>query len=210
MSSLLSKQLPVAVAFLAGLVMVIAFFSGSSSTSWLSQQQLSWVTIVAGFSLLLGVVSITRVSIDHIKKRNKHWPYKVVLLFFLAISTLFAIFEGTQQGTVYDWLFQNMNAPMMSTMFALLAFFIASAAYRAFRARTLEATILLITAAIVMIGRVPLGRIIFSYLPQVTDWIMNYPNLSVQRGIIIGAALGAASMSLRIILGIERTYLGRS
>ncbi|MCK4655598.1 MAG: hypothetical protein KAT85_01165, partial [candidate division Zixibacteria bacterium] len=105
---------------------------------------------------------------------------------------------------------QNMNAPMMSTMFSMLAFFIASAAYRAFRARTLEATILLITATIVMLGRVPLGRAIFSYLPQVTDWIMNYPNLSVQRGIIIGAALGAASMSLRIILGIERTYLGRS
>ena len=210
MSSLLSRQLPVAVAFLAGLVMVVAFFSGSSPTSWLSQQQLRWVTIVAGFALLLGVVSITRVSVDQIKKRSKHWPYKVVLLFFLTISTLFAIFQGTEQGTVYDWLFQNMNAPMMSTMFSLLAFFIASAAYRAFRARTLEATILLITAAIVMLGRVPLGRIIFSYLPQVTDWIMNYPNLSVQRGIIIGAALGAASMSLRIILGIERTYLGRS
>jgi len=34
--------------------------------------------------------------------------------------------------------------------------------------------------------------------------------MSVQRGILIGAALGAASMSLRIILGIERTYMGRS
>ena len=210
MTSLLGKHIPVAVAFLAGFVMILAFFSGNAFISWFSQQQLKWVTIVAGFALLLGVVSLTRVSVDRVRQRAKDWPYKVVLLVFLGVSSLFAIFQGTERGTVYDWLFQNMNAPMMSTMFSMLAFYIASAAYRAFRARTLEATILLITATIVMLGRVPLGRIIFSYLPQVTDWIMNYPNLSVQRGIIIGAALGAASMSLRIILGIERTYLGRS
>ena len=37
---------------------------------------------------------------------------------------------------------------------------------------------------------------------------MNCPNAAAQRGIIIGAALGAACLSLRVILGIERTYLG--
>ncbi|MBU1318220.1 MAG: hypothetical protein KKG33_02195 [candidate division Zixibacteria bacterium] len=210
MNSFFGKQLPIAVTFFAGIVMIVTFFSGNSAISDFSQSQLVWVTIVGGFALLLGVVSITKVSLDHVRQRKKDWPYKVVLLVFLAISSVGAIFEGTEQGTVYDWLFQNMNSPMMSTMFSLLAFYIASAAYRAFRARTLEATILLITATVVMLGRVPMGRLIYEYLPQITDWIMNYPNLSVQRGIIIGAALGAASMSLRIILGIERTYLGRS
>jgi hypothetical protein len=62
---------------------------------------------------------------------------------------------------------------------------------------------------IVMLGRIPLGQFLWDKLPIYTDWIMAYPNLAVQRGIIIGAALGAASMSLRIILGIERTYMGR-
>jgi hypothetical protein len=37
---------------------------------------------------------------------------------------------------------------------------------------------------------------------------MNGPNLAGQRAILIGIGLGVASMSLRIILGIERTYLG--
>ena len=210
MASLVGRHIPVAVAFVSGFVMVVAFFSGDASVSWFSQQQLTWVTIVTGFALVLGVGSLTRVSLGHIRRREKYWRYKVVLLVFLAVSTVSAIVQGTERGTVYDWLFQNMNSPMMATMFSMLAFFMASAAYRAFRARTVEATILLVTAAIVMLGRVPMGRAIFSYLPQVTDWIMNYPNLSVQRGIIIGAALGAASMSLRVILGIERTYLGRS
>jgi hypothetical protein len=94
-------------------------------------------------------------------------------------------------------------------MFAMLAFFIASAAYRAFRARTMEATILLAVAVVVMMGRIPVGQLLWSGLPGLTEWIMNHPNLAVQRGIIIGAALGAASMSIRVILGIERTYLGK-
>lgn len=36
---------------------------------------------------------------------------------------------------------------------------------------------------------------------------MDIPNAAATRGILIGAALGALAMSLRILLGIERTYL---
>jgi len=197
------------IGFVAGMIIIVAFFSGHSSiTSFRSSMQV-WVSIVGGFTLLLGVVSITSVNLVRVRKREKDWIYKLILLISLVISGGFGIFQGTEKDTVYDWLFQNMVSPMMSSMFALLAFFIASAAYRAFRARTVEATILLFVAVIVMLGRIPLGEVIYSRMPSITEWIMNYPNLAVQRGIIIGAALGAASMSIRIILGIERTYMGK-
>ena len=103
-------------------------------------------------------------------------------------------------------------------MFSLLAFFIASAAYRAFRARTFEASLLLVTALIVMIGNVPIGDLfwntILSGLPwdngvsDTKQWILDNPNLSARRGIILGVSLGAISQSIRILLGIERSYLG--
>jgi hypothetical protein len=209
MHSFLRKQLPMIIAFFAGMVIIVSFFSGKSFlTSFRSNVQV-WVSIIGGFTLLLGVVSITSVNFSKVKTRQKDWLYKLILLICLAVSAGFGIVQGTDDGTVYDWLFQHMVSPMMSSMFAMLAFYIASAAYRAFRARTVEATILLIVAIIVMLGRIPLGQLFFDQLPQVTEWIMNYPNLAVQRGIIIGAALGAASMSIRIILGIERTYMGR-
>jgi hypothetical protein len=37
---------------------------------------------------------------------------------------------------------------------------------------------------------------------------MQYPNTAAQRAILISAALGVVGASLRIILGIERSYLG--
>ncbi|GAJ13531.1 unnamed protein product [marine sediment metagenome] len=189
--------------------MVIAFFIPEQHLEDFSQNLLTFVTIVGGFTLLLGIVSIMRANIQVVVKRGKEWGFKLLLILMLLTMSISSFIWGTREGTVYHWMFQNMQAPMMSTMFSLLAFFIASAAYRAFRARTKEATILLVTSVIVMLGRIPLGQFMWDKLPVYTDWIMAYPNLAVQRGIIIGAALGAASMSLRIILGIERTYMGK-
>ncbi len=189
--------------------MIVAFFGTGDTLADFSNEALRYMSIVAGFAILLGVISITRVSAGIVRKREKDWPYKIVLLLCLFTMTGFGVFQGITSGTVFEWLFDKIQKPMMATMFSILAFFIASAAYRAFRARTVEATILLITAIVVMLGRVPMGQYLYEDLPAVANWIMMFPSVAVQRGIIIGAALGAASMSLRIILGIERTYMGR-
>ena len=201
--------IPVAVAFVAGLFMVITFFSPHPDVERVSGDFLNWVSIVSGFTILLGVVSISRTNLDKVRRRAEGWPYSMVLLIFLAVMLGGGVFQGIRTDTVYDWLFNNLQAPMMSTMFSMLAFFIASAAYRAFRARTLQATLLLVTAVIVMLGRIPVGQAIYADLPDIANWIMAVPNTAVQRGIIIGAALGAAATALRIILGLERTYMGR-
>ena len=103
-------------------------------------------------------------------------------------------------------------------MFSLLAFFVASASYRAFRAKTREATILLVAAFIILVGRTPLGYYLtcwlpdwlsFLHIPNLSAWIMSTPNLAGQRAIMIGIALGIIATSLKLILGIERGYLGQ-
>ncbi len=219
----MKTTLPVLVAFLSGLILVVSFFFDDKNWLGLLGQELKiWLTIVGGFTLLLGVVSITKVNWVAVKRKKEGWKYKVLTLiaiFTMAIPSVlspdWSSYFGRNDGSVYDWLFQYLMSPMMATMFATLAFYIASAAYRAFRARSAEATLLLITATFVMLWRVPMGEWILNLVPWIDipyfleTYIMGGINMAVQRGIIIGAALGAASMSLRIILGIERTYMGK-
>ena len=213
---------PIVVAFISGVVLVVAFFFRDNSLIGSFRQEFTvWLSIIGGFTLLLGVVSIVRVNLTAVARRKDAWPFRILTLISVFAMAIPAVLPeswspllGRSNGSIYDWLFTNMQSPMMSTMFATLAFYIASAAYRAFRARSAEATLLLITASLVMLWRVPLGEAFLNLLPgHWTEWlntyIMNGANMSVQRGIIIGAALGAASMSLRIILGIERMYMGK-
>ena len=214
---------PVILAFLAGFVMIVSFFFNPQRMffGWIESQVLVWVTIVGGFTLLLGGVSITRVNWHAVQTRKEGWIYKlltVLAVFVMAISAIlpssWSPLFGDSEGSIYDWLFFHVDYPMMATMFAMLAFYIASAAYRAFRARNPEATLLLITATLVMLWRIPMGeaflRLFSDSFPELINrYVMGGVNLAVQRGILIGAALGAASMSLRIMLGIERTYMGK-
>jgi hypothetical protein len=110
--------------------------------------------------------------------------------------------------TAFGWIYNFMMVPLQGTMFAILAFFIASAAYRSFRARSPEAAVLLIAAIIVMMGRVPLGEHLIPLSGDLTQWILNVLNASVRRAILIGVSLGAIALSLKIIFGVERAYLG--
>ncbi len=102
-------------------------------------------------------------------------------------------------------------------MFAMLAFYIASASFRAFRAKNVEAVLLLGTAFIILLGRTFAGVWLTSWLPEslsglkienISVYIMQVFNTAGSRAIIIGIALGIASTSLKVILGVDRSYLG--
>jgi hypothetical protein len=71
------------------------------------------------------------------------------------------------EGGLFKWMFDSIFTPLSATMFALLAFYVASASYRAFRARNFEATLLLLAGIIIMLGRVPIGSLI-------TPWMIMY------------------------------------
>jgi hypothetical protein len=167
--------------------------------------------IVAAFALPLGVVNLVMTNLSKIKKRDKGWFYSIVLIAGLCVMGFYGIMGG-EQGfhPHFQAMFEYAVSPLQATMFSLLAFYVASAAYRAFRARNVEATVLLIAAIVVMLGRIPIGDMLTGgRLTPISEWLMTKPNAAAQRGIIIGAALGAASMQIRVILGIEQTYLGK-
>lgn len=213
------REAPLIITAIAGLIFIIQFFIPHSPLNQVQDLFNDWVNVIAGFAIVLGILNLLLVNSNKMYSRKKGWPYAIfTILGFLGITIVGFAFSGGRAfqnpGTPFYWIYINIYFPLNSTMFALLAFFVASASYRAFRARNKEATLLLIAATILMLGRVPLGEYLSSWLPEgyrlssLSDWIMDFPQTAGQRAIMIGIALGIISTSLRIILGIERTYLG--
>ena len=209
----MKNRVPLIITFITGSIIIVGFFIPHRPFGTLESEALIWYAIIFAFTLLIGVDSLVRLHVRQIRKRKKGWWYSIVFFAGFFYCLVIGIISDIRTpnpflpGTVFFYGYTAILMPLQSTMFALLAFFVASASYRAFRARNLEATLLLIAAVIVMLGRVPAGYKIWPRLPGIANWIFNVLQMGAMRGIMIGIALGAVAMALRLILGIERTYL---
>ncbi len=232
---MLQRNIPLLIVLFTALLLIVAFFIPHKPFGDLESRFLNWYAIISGFTFLLGLDSLTRHHLLKIIRREKGYFYSLLLVLSLFGTLFLGIYSWIKFSSPFAlqapfmWLYKYMIIPLQATMFATLAFFIFSAAYRAFRVRNLAATLLLIAACLVMLGNVPLGGSIWRSISQflhlifpgtdlaalyrielfamVKDWLMAIPQAAAGRGIGIGLALGGIAMSLRIILGIERTYL---
>ena len=218
------RTLPLLIAGFFGVALIIQFFVPHPASRTFYNMVLDWIIIVTAFTYLMAVQSTIELHATKIKRKVEGWQYSMLVLISLGITIIIGVFGGafypstllmklipafnpsSTSPLMYTYLY--MQVPMQSTIFSLLAFYMASAAFRAFKARSFDATMLLVTAAIVTIGRVPLGEFLYKGFPEVVEWILKYPNMAAQRGILIGVELGIIATSLKIILGIERKYLG--
>jgi len=203
---------PLALCFIAGIFMAVQYFVPYPSVQLWYERVLDWLQTLLAFAFLIGTVSLIRVHMHKIGRKTPDRGYSLVLFIGLGLMLGFGFAHPAHKspGSPFDYMFQNVQVPIEGTMFSLLAFYVASAAFRAFRARTLEATLLLVAASVVMLGRVPIGDLIHRFIPNAANWILNVPNMASKRGIMIGVGLGMMATALKIMLGIERAWMGGS
>jgi hypothetical protein len=206
---MLNKRLPLIVCFIAGAYGLVQYFSPHPVALSIYSMLLDWVQIIFAFTLIVGVLSVFQIHFKRISRHEKYWAFSIITLSAIVVMAVAGFAGGTDSGSVFVWMFDNMQVPMQSTVFALLAFFVASAAYRGFRLRNVEAGILLATALVIMLGRIPVGELIGAFVPKSAEWILNVPSMAAKRAVLIGIGLGSITTALRVILGIERSYLGR-
>jgi len=218
----MQKRLPLILVLVTGIFGAVAFFIPHHTVQSVDETFRNDVQrIIAAFSLVLGLGSILQHHLTKIQRKAENWQYSWITVITLFVSGIIGLFGGidpTRPGILpthiggfsfhIQTLYMNMMVPLAATMFSMLAFFMASAAYRAFRARNFSATLLLAAAFVLMLGAVPLGRMIFHPLPSFAEWILAVPNTAAKRGINFGVQLGILATSLKILLGIERGWLG--
>ena len=235
MKRLVPRVITSAVGILLILTAFVARPGAGDDTAWLVRAfdyvDLNfsiWFNILAVFAFILGGASLLKSHVSKVMHRRTDWPYSVVtLVSFIGVLVIGLFkFGGPPglQGAVTDpgaWfavVFDALYEPLMATLFSLLAYFVASAAYRAFRLRSLEAGILLTAAFVVLLGRTPLGTWLSDLLPAslnflrvdtLSMWIMRVPNVAGQRAILIGIAVGVVALTLRILAGRRDAEGGR-
>lgn len=187
------------------------------------------------FALFLGVWNLFVIHGKAVRKRTPGWYNSAA--FFIAFGAIVAAgfakdwrasqLAGLGPGSpsyaaasaalrvnesLYRILYDGLMISLESTMFSLIAFYIVSAAYRAFRIRSAESVLMMATAAIIMLALVPAGQAITGWLApsspfrieNIGYWILTSPNMTAQRAIGFGIAVGALAMALRIWLSLER------
>ena len=245
------RAIVVTVTFLAGLFFAAEFFlpvdwtavfpNDDPTRNFLTpaiQPAQNVLQIIGALALGLGTFGLVRLHLRNAVQKRPQWGYSIVLLVsFVVMATLsilntLAEKEIVERGPVleraFSILFDYTLVQLDAAMFSLIAFYIFSAAYRAFRIRSVEASILMFTAMLVMIGVVPLGAFI-SYtllglpeagapeganfltqlehnigLPKIANWVLTQLNAPAQRAIEFGVGIGGLAMAIRLWLSLER------
>lgn len=196
------KSFPTGVAIAVGTVVLADFFFTHPILDAIGAAFREWAIILTAFALLLGVVNLLNVHLVRVVTREEAGAgYSLVVLATAMIVMIVGLFTGLNSGLM-NWIFENVYLPLQSTLSALIAFFLAAAAYRALRARNGETLLMLLAALIVFIGQTP----ILSFLSGAKEWVLSYPAEAGVRGILIGVGLGTLATGLRLLVGLDRPY----
>ena len=169
------RQIPILIVTVVGLLTLFGWFiENPTIEAFVNDDATQWYDILASFAIILGALNLLKLQGRKVIKQQEGWGYSLFVIggFIFSILAGFVIKGSesvawgahvTSKGTLFKWMFEYMFTPLSATMFALLAFFVASASYRAFRIRNFEATLLLVAGIIIMLGRVPIGSYISSW-----------------------------------------------
>jgi hypothetical protein len=216
----LRRPIIVTATFLAGLFYAVEFFlpaggpKNENALTFAVPTVGNLLSILKAFTLGLGIISLVRVHAGNIIKAKPGFENSIILLIGMVTMAVAGLYYD--KTIFFRSLFRDMLANFDAAMFAMLAFYIVGAAYRAFRIRSAEATLLMLSALVVMLGQVPIGQAITSGLPQkgsflsllrldnISNWLLTSINAPAMRAIEFGIGIGLLGIALRLWLSLER------
>lgn len=196
------KWIPIAVAIAVGIVTLLSIFLDLPLLDGLGTTFIEWTIILTAFALLVGLGNLALVHVSKIVRRNEPGAgYSVIVLVTAVIVMIVGLLFGLNQNPM-TWIFDYVYEPLQGAFFALSAFFLVTAAYRALRARNFETLLLLLSALIVFLGQTP----ILDTLSAAKQWVLSVPSEAGVRGILLGVALGTIATAIRLLVGLDRPY----
>jgi hypothetical protein len=232
---MLKRTIPILIAAISGALLVFSYFFPSTESA--GEIVSEWFNVMAAVAFVLGAGNLLLVNLERISSRRPGWAYSAItIVAFLAMLAFGMLKIGAVPDTKhpdvhfagsYDtaaspfgWFYEHVFSPLGATMFALLAFYVASAAFRAFRAKNIESMLLLGTAFVILLAQTAAGMFLTGWIPEDSAFaflrldslrvgITEYIQTAGMRAITIGIALGVIATGIRVIVGLDKSYLAR-
>lgn len=210
MSQVLKREVVYAFTGLVTVLMFVEYFFFADTWS-LAETIRTWAVIVYNISLGLGAIQLLRQHTLNLQRKRDNYGYSAIVLAFFAIMFLtgMAGYLATGQQTdngIYNWLFVNVYTPLGATLYPITGFYIFSAAYRAFRARNVDAALMLIAGCFVILSNAPVGEAIWPGFATIGEWFKFTGQIPGMRTFAMVGALGMIAYGFRALLGKERGF----
>ncbi len=209
MSLFVRRQLPIIIVFITALLVMVDYFLKIEGTSPAVRDLQNWGVILTAFTLGFGAVNLFYLHTRHISRRTPgQWPFSIWLLVMIAAFSIVGV-ALTPASKEYSWMYNSTYFALSATIYSSTGFFIASGVYRSLKVRNLEAAILLLAGGATLLRNAPVLAANVPFLISLDSWLSAVPTTSAQRGIMIGASLGAIALGVRTMIGRETGFLGR-
>lgn len=161
-----------------------------------------WAVILSAFALLLGIANVSWVHLRRVAAGQSGWQHSLVLLVGLLVTMTAGVISPTgTRSPVVEWLFDSIIAPGQAALFALLAFFMAGAAYRFLRFGRPGAAWILVGVLLVMIVQMPAANgLLPDRVTALVRWLMDVPAMAAMRGVLLGSSFALVVIAFRFLL----------
>ena len=210
MSQVLKREVVYAFTGLVTVLMFVEYFF-IDGTWTLAETIRTWAVIVYNISLGLGAIQLLRQHTLNYQRKRENYGFSALILvaFLVMFLTGMAgyIMTGNQTGNgIYNWLFNHVYTPLGATLYPITGFYIFSAAYRAFRARNIDAALMLIAGCFVILSNAPVGEAIWPGFKTIGEWFRFTGQIPGMRTFAMVGALGMIAYGFRALLGKERGF----
>jgi hypothetical protein len=202
-----SRSAQISVLIISFLLVFVPYFIQFQPLEWFSGKLMTIAAVTNAFTIAIAIYSQYRRSGRFITERRKGWIYHIYLLLLMIFMIFNGLVFGQHEGG-YEWLLRAVVTPLSSVIYGILAFYMASAGARAFRARSAHAALLLVAGLIVLLYQAPLTGAFFPGIEPAATYLTNTFGMSVSRMFSISVCIGAIVLGVRMLTGKEVAFLG--
>ena len=208
--SFLKRDVPIALIIIFAIPFLLYRYIDHPAIKAVYSELGFWSSIISMIGWGLGVVYLFQGEYAATKRNpstTQYLAFGLLCGFSLLLVGMALTLPGDLNNPHYLWVYYAFYRSQTTAFYGLMFLYLCSAAYRMLRARSLESTVLLLSAVIYTMRNASFFTWLAPWIGPLGDWIMHYPNKGASSAAVICMAFGSILIAVRQMLGRERTAI---